>query len=125
MKLWHLAALTIPAMLVAGCIPIRSGATDWPAVDGKVIDGMTGKPIAGAAVKIRATASDLSEMTTTDANGRFSFSRREHEAWKAYDAPADNSPAPVISVTAPAHYPFEHRLDGSMSPETIPLAPSQ
>jgi hypothetical protein len=123
MKRLLLAALILPTMLASGCAPIHTVWIDWPTVDGRAVDVVTGKPIAGASVTIRAAGSDVSASTATAADGTFHFSRHTHDQWTPYQFNNDFPPA-VISVTAPGYQPFENKLDGSMSVEAIPLTPS-
>ena len=124
MKSLHLAALILPAFLASACIPIQVSWTDWPAVDGMVFNVATGKPVAGAAVTVHATGSDLSVSTTTANDGTFHFSQHTHAQWTPYYS--DGTPPPaVISITAVGFEHFEHKLDDSMAVESIPLAPSR
>ena len=122
MKLQHLAVLILPAFLATACIPIQVSWTDWPAEDGMIFDVTTGKPIAGATVTIHATSSDLSASTTTGKDGTFHFEQHTHAQWTPYYSDGKAPPA-AISITAPGYEPFEHKLDGSMAVESIPLAP--
>ncbi len=125
MKRPFLTALLISTMLASACVPIHVGGADWPATDGRIVDVVTGKPIAGATVKIHGTGSDASATTTSDANGMFHFSRHLRVEWKADSTEDTSFPAPVLSITAAGYGPFENTLDGSMSVESIPLAPSR
>ena len=124
MKRLRIAALILPAMLASGCTPpIHVAWTDWPDVEGKTFDVVTGKPVAGAAVAIHATGADFSANTTTDADGTFHFSPHMRDRWVPYYF--DNVfPPAVISITAPGYDHFENKLDGSMSLDAIPLTPT-
>jgi hypothetical protein len=123
MKRLRIAALIIPAMLASGCSPpIHVAWIDWPTIEGKAVDVVTGKPVGGAAVAIHATAADFSANTRTSADGTFQFPRHTHDEWVSYEFNNDFPPA-VISVTAPGYDHFESKLDGSMSVESIPLTP--
>jgi hypothetical protein len=124
MKSLQLAALILPAVLASACIPIKVSRTDWPAVDGMVFNVATGKPVGGAAVSVRATDSDLSASTTTANDGTFHFEQHTRAQWTPYYS-NDVFPPAVISITAPGYEHFEHKLDGSMAVESIPLAPSR
>ncbi len=64
------AFLVYLAMLLAFAGPIH--ATIFGKIGGIVHDPQH-RPVAGASVKLQATASDWSETATTDANGEFSF----------------------------------------------------
>jgi hypothetical protein len=119
----RLAALIMPAVMAAACVPVHVEATDWPAVDGAVVDVMTGKPVAGATVTVRSTMRDFSTTATTDKNGAFQLARHSHDEWVHSDRYDPVFPPAVITVTAPAYAPFEHKLDKTMSVEAIPLAP--
>ncbi len=120
----YLATLILPAFLASACIPIQVSWTDWPAEDGMIFDVSTGKPIAGATVTIHATGSDLSATTTTAKDGTFHFSQHTHAQWTPYYSDGKAPPA-GISITAAGYAPFEHKLDGSMTVESIALAPSR
>jgi hypothetical protein len=124
MKPLHLAALILPAFLASACIPIQVSRTDWPALDGMVFNVATGKPVAGAAVTVHATDSDLSTNTVTANDGTFHVSQHTRAQWTPYYS-NDVFPPAVISITAPGFEHFEHKLDGSMAVESIPLAPSR
>jgi hypothetical protein len=123
MKRPRLATLMLATVLVSACVPIHITWTDWPDVDGRAIDITTGRPVAGAAVAIRATGADFSANTTTGADGTFHFSHHTHDQWVRYQF-NDVFPPAVISVTAPGYDRFENKLDGSMSVESIPLTPA-
>jgi hypothetical protein len=123
MKRLRVAALILPAMLASGCSPpIHVAWIDWPTVEGKAVDVVTGKPVAGAAVAIHATGADFSASTTTGADGTFHLERHTHDQWVSYEFNNDFPPA-VISVTAPGYSHFDSKLDGSMSIDAIPLTP--
>jgi hypothetical protein len=124
MKRLLLTALILPTVLVSACIPIHVVWTDWPDVDGKAVDVVTSKPVAGATVAIHATGSDFSASTATGADGTFHFSRHTHDQWTSYQFNNVFPPA-VISITAPGYDHFENRLDGSMSLDSIPLTPGR
>jgi len=110
-------------MLAPGCSPpIHVAWTDWPTVEGRTVDVVTGEPVAGAAVTIHANGADFSASTTTGADGTFHFPRHTHDQWVSYEFNND-FPSAVISVTAPGYAHFEGKLDGTMSIEAIPLAP--
>jgi len=117
-----LAPLALALLLVAGCVPIRVTWIDWPDIDGRVIDVVTGKPVAGAAVAIRAAGADFSANATTGADGTFHLSRHTRDQWVQPDFNNVFPPA-VIAVTAGGYDRFESKLDGSMSVGAIPLAP--
>jgi hypothetical protein len=121
----HLAALIALPVLASACVPIHVEATDWPAVDGGVVDVISGKPVAGATITVRSSMADFSTTTTSDKNGAFHIARHAHEVWTHSDRYDPVFPPAVITVTAPAYAPFEHKLDGAMSVEAIPLAPSR
>jgi len=125
MKPLRLAALLIPAVLVSACIPIHVAATDWPAVDGHIINIMDGKPVPGATVTVNSGIADFSATTTSDSNGNFRFDQHAHEEWVHSDRYDAVFPPGTITITAPAYAPFEHKLDGSMSTDAIALAPSR
>jgi hypothetical protein len=124
MKRLLLAALILPTVLVSACIPIHVVWTDWPDVEGKAVDVVTSKPVAGATVAIHAAGSDFSASTTTGADGTFHFSQHTHDQWTSYQFNNVFPPA-VISITAPGYDHFENRLDGSMSLDSIPLTPGR
>ena len=117
------ATLILATMLVSACVPIHVVWTDWPDITGRAIDVTTGKPVAGAAVAIHTTGSDLSASTTTGADGMFHFSQHTHDQWTSYHFNNVFPPA-VISITALGYDHFENRLDESMSVESIPLTPT-
>jgi hypothetical protein len=123
MKRLLLAALIIPAMLASGCSPpIHVVWIDWPTVEGRAVDVVSGKPVAGATVAIHANGADFSDSTTTGADGTFHLARHTRDQWVSYEFNNDFPPA-LISVTAPGYAHFEGKLDGTMSIEAIPLAP--
>ena len=124
MKRLLLAALILPAMLATACVPIHVVWTDWPDVDGKAVDVVTGKPVAGAAVAIRAAGADFSANTVTGADGMFHFAQHTHDQWTSYQFNNVFPPA-AISITATGYNHFENRLDGSMSLDAIPLTPGR
>ncbi len=124
MKRLLLAVLIVPMMLVSACVPIHVVWTDWPDVDGKAINVVTGKPVAGAAVAIHAAVADFSANTVTAADGTFHFSEHQHDQWTRYQFNNVFPPA-VISITAPGYDHFENKLDGSMSLDAIPLTPGR
>jgi hypothetical protein len=121
----QLAALIGLAVLVSACVPIHVEATDWPAVDGRVVDVITGKPVAGATVAVRSSMGDFSTTTTTDKDGAFQLARHAHEEWVHSDRYDPVFPPATITVSAPAYAPFEHKLDRTMSVEAIALAPTR
>ena len=125
MKRLRLAALILPAIFAAACVPIHVGATDWPAVDGRIVNIITGKPVAGATVTVRSGVADFSATATSDSNGNFHFDRHAHEEWVHSDRYDAVFPPGTITIAAPAYAPFEHKLDGSMSVDAIALAPSR
>ncbi|HTJ64335.1 MAG TPA: carboxypeptidase-like regulatory domain-containing protein [Alphaproteobacteria bacterium] len=120
-----LAVLIAPALLASACVPIHTEATDWPGVDGNVLDVISGKPVAGATIAVRSGVGDFSTTTTTDRNGVFHLTRHAHQEWVHSDRYDAVFPAGTITVTAPGYAPFEHKLDQSMSFEAIPLAPTR
>jgi hypothetical protein len=124
MKRLLLAALILPATLLSACVPIHVVWTDWPDVEGKAVNVVTGKPVAGAAVAIHATAGDFSANTVTAADGTFYFPQHLHDQWTHYQFNNVFPPA-MISITAPGYDHFENRLDGSMSLDAIPLTPGR
>jgi hypothetical protein len=109
-------------MLVSACIPIHVTWTDWPDVDGKTVDLLTSKPIAGATVAIRATGADFSASTVTAADGTFRLPQHKHDQWVPYQFNNVFPPA-VLSVTAPGYAHFEGKLDGATSVDPILLTP--
>jgi hypothetical protein len=117
------AILLLPMMLVAGCIPIHVAWTDWPDIDGRAVDLLTGKPIAGAAVAIHASGAEFSANAITGADGTFHLSEHTHDQWVSYQFNNVFPPA-AISVTAPGYAHFESRLDGAMSVDPILLTPT-
>jgi len=117
-------AVTLAAVLVSGCVPIHVTWIDWPDIDGRVVDVLTRKPVAGAAIAIHAAGADFSASTTTGADGTFHLSRHTRDQWVQSDF-SNNFPPAVISVTAAGYDRFENRLDGSMSVEAIPLTPAR
>jgi len=122
MKRLLVAHLTFAVVLVSGCVPIRVAWVDWPDIDGKVIDVVTGKPVVGAAVGVHAAGADFSASTTTGTDGAFHLSRHTRDQWVQYDF-KNNFPSAAIAVTATGYDRFDGKLDGSMSIEAIPLAP--
>jgi hypothetical protein len=118
------AALMLPLVFVAGCIPIHVAWTDWPDIDGKAVNLLTGKPVAGAAVAIHASGAEFSATTTTAADGTFRLSQHTHDQWVPYQFNNVFPPA-VISVTAPGYAHFESKLDGAVSVDPILLTPTQ
>jgi hypothetical protein len=122
MKRVLLAVLIVPMMLVSACVPIHVVWTDWPDVDGKAVDVVTGKPVAGAAVAIHAATADFSANTVTGADGTFHFAEHTHDQWTSYQFNNVFPPA-MLSITAPGYSHFENKLDGSMFLDAIPLTP--
>jgi hypothetical protein len=120
-----LAALIAPALLASACVPIHATATDWPSVDGKVVDVISGKPVAGATILVHSGVGDFSATTTSGPDGTFHLARHAHEEWVHSDRYEAVFPPADIGVTAAGYAPFQHKLDATMSTEAIPLAPNR
>jgi Carboxypeptidase regulatory-like domain len=119
----RLAALVLTMAFVSACVPIHVAWIDWPTIDGRAVDILTGKPVAGATVAIHASGSDFSANTTTGPDGTFRFLQHTHDQWVSYQF--DNVfPPAMISVNASGYGHFESRLDGAVSIDAIPLTPS-
>jgi len=96
------------AYVVASIAPIFVGAV--PPISGRVVDAMSGKPVAGMDVCLEATVMDFktrevvrSEVTRSDALGEFSFSYSIHRTegfrrWEGYSIRVTDPNAEMVET---------------------------
>jgi len=127
-------ALLFAALGLDGCIPVNWPAT--PAIEARVIDATTERPIAGALVTVWATEhADRRVAGKTDAQGRVSLARLDHTMWLP-PLPIDPAwPESRIHWEAAGYAPQEQDtlsvlFDGTEAaeprplPVTLPLTPA-
>ena len=83
----RLFSAVLGGFVLAGCVPALLPTS--PMVSGRVTDGRTGQPVAGALVTVSVDKGELSKdgpaesapRTLSDGNGQFALSEREGLGW--------------------------------------------
>ncbi len=101
----QLAVVVLTSCLAAGCMPYQW--YDTPAATGELLDGVSGLPIQGAAVVIKASASDHSTTTETGADGKFEAPAGTHWTLVPLGLFDPLNAHALITITAPGYQKFE------------------
>lgn len=72
---WLALALLFSSLMTSGCLPTIKRQWDVQPVDGTLVDGVTGTPVAGAVI---TNADDPDLSATTDKDGYFAIEEQSH-----------------------------------------------